>query len=82
MKKKITKRAVDTLNRGESFADTEIRGFVVRRLPSDRLSYGYRYTHQGRRRWLAFKMGHNAGQSEKSRRGVRGQGRSGRESTY
>jgi integrase len=57
MKKKITKRAVDTLKAGESFADTEMPGFVVRRLPSGRLSYGYRYTHQGRRRWLAFKMG-------------------------
>ncbi|MEI7871836.1 MAG: integrase family protein [Alphaproteobacteria bacterium] len=66
MKKKITKRAVDTLRPGESFADTEIRGFVVRRLPSGRLSYGYRYTASGQRRWLAFQMGITPEQARKA----------------
>ncbi len=57
MQKTITKRAVDALKRGESLADTELPGFIVRRLPSGRLSYGYRYTKDGRRHWLAIGVG-------------------------
>jgi hypothetical protein len=33
-RKTITKRAVDALGPGESIADDEVRGFVVRRMPS------------------------------------------------
>src|SRR5262245_51453721 len=57
MRKTITKRAVDALKAGESLADTDLPGFVVRRLPSGRLSYGYRYTKDGRRHWLAIGVG-------------------------
>ncbi len=57
MQKTITKRAVDALKHGESLADTDLPGFVVRRLPSGRLSYGYRYTKDGRRHWLAIGVG-------------------------
>jgi integrase len=57
MRKSITKRAVDALKLGQIIADDELPGFVVRRLPSGKLSYGYRYTTEGRRRWLAIGMG-------------------------
>ena len=57
MQKTITKRAVDALKPGELIADTELRGFIVRRLPSGRLTYGLRYTKDGRRRWLAVGVG-------------------------
>jgi integrase-like protein/Arm domain-containing DNA-binding protein len=54
MKAKITKRTVDTLRPGESVADAEVRGFVVRRLPSGTVTYGYRYRTKGagEQRWL------------------------------
>ena len=48
MRKTITKRAVDALKAGKSLADTDLPGFVVRRLPSGRLSYGYRCTKERR----------------------------------
>jgi integrase len=57
MQKSITKRAVDALKLGQIIADDELPGFVVRRLPSGKLSYGYRYTKDGHRRWLAIGMG-------------------------
>lgn len=57
MRKLITKRAVDALKPGEAIADSELPGFVVRRLPSGRLSYGYRYTQDGKRLWLNIGMG-------------------------
>src|SRR5262249_17455857 len=50
---KISKRVVDGLERGAIVTDTEIRGFVPRRLPSGLVSYGFRYRNQsGRQRWL------------------------------
>ena len=52
MRVKITKSAVDALRPGESLADIEIKGFVVRRLPSGTVTYGYRYRLGGRQRWL------------------------------
>ncbi len=54
MRKAITKRAIDALKAGEIIADTEIRGFVARRLPSGTVTYGYRYrdTKTGLRRWV------------------------------
>jgi integrase len=57
MRKTITKRAVGALRPGQIISDQEIAGFVVRRLPSGRLSYGFRYTQDGRRRWIAIGVG-------------------------
>lgn len=57
MRKLVTKRAVDSLKPGEAIADSELPGFIVRRLPSGRLSYGYRYTQDGKRLWLNIGMG-------------------------
>lgn len=55
-RKAITKRAVDALKPGEMLADTEVRGFVARRLPSGVVTYGLRYRDKGtgKRRWLAL----------------------------
>jgi hypothetical protein len=53
MKSKIMKRTVDVLLPGQSIADTEIRGFVARRLPSGAITYGFRFRNpEGRQRWL------------------------------
>jgi integrase len=56
MKAKISKTTVDRLPRGKLLVDTEIRGFVARRLPNGTVTYGMRYrdkaTHQ--RRWLGL----------------------------
>jgi len=55
MKEKITKRTVDALPSGDFIADTEIRGFVARRLPSGVVTYGFQYrTPDGRRPWLSL----------------------------
>src|SRR5579859_5236581 len=55
MRAKIAKRAVDQLEPGQSLADTEIRGFIARRLPSGAITYGYRFRNrQGEQRWLAL----------------------------
>ncbi len=56
MKGKITKTAVDALPKGEFISDTEIIGFIARRLPSGTVTFGYQYTpKRGPRRW--FKLG-------------------------
>jgi integrase len=52
VKAKISKRTVDALAPGEAISDTEIRGFVARRLRSGTLTYGYRYRHGPNRKWL------------------------------
>jgi integrase len=57
MQKTITKRAVDALKPGEILADDQLPGFVCRRLPSGRLSYGLRFTKDGKRHWLAIGVG-------------------------
>jgi integrase len=57
VRKTITKRAVDALKPGQIIADDTLPGFVVRRLPSGRLTYGYRFTKDGRRKWLAIGIG-------------------------
>ena len=56
MRGKITKRTVERLQRGDIVSDTEVRGFVVRRLPSGAIQYGLRYRVRdtGQRRWLAL----------------------------
>jgi len=51
---KITKASVDALAHGEFLADTEVKGFVVRRLPSGVVTYGLRYRAGGKQRWLAL----------------------------
>ena len=51
---KITKATVDALKPGEFLSDTEVQGFVVRRLPSGVASYGLRYRVPGKQRWLAL----------------------------
>jgi integrase len=54
MRDKISKRSVDALKAGDSLADTEIKGFVARRLPSGVLTYGLRYRADGKQRWFAL----------------------------
>jgi len=54
MRGKITKAAIDALPKGEILADTDVRGFVARRLPSGVVTYGLRYRVAGRQRWLAL----------------------------
>lgn len=50
---KITKRSVDAMQPGDIIADSEVRGFVVRCLPSGTRTYGYRYVNvAGAQRWL------------------------------
>ena len=56
MRAKITKTAVDALKPGDIVADNEVRGFVVRRLPSGIATYGLRYRARGKQRWLALGM--------------------------
>jgi integrase len=50
----ITKRRVDALRPGESLVDDQVRGFVVRRLPTGSISYGLRYSSGGRQKWLSL----------------------------
>lgn len=57
MRKAITKRAVDALKPGEIIADDSLPGFVVRCLPSGRLTYGFRYMKDGKRRWIGLGVG-------------------------
>ena len=54
MRAKITKTAVDALRPGQTIADTEIKGLVVRRLPSGTATYGLRYRSGGLQRWFAL----------------------------
>src|ERR1700687_5840758 len=54
MQGKITKTAVDALEPGDILADTEVKGFVARRLPSGVVTYGLRYRAAGRQRWFAL----------------------------
>src|SRR5438270_10045911 len=52
VKAKISKRSVDALAPGGTIFDTEIRGFVARRLETGTVTYGYRYRHGSIRKWL------------------------------
>jgi integrase len=54
---KITKRAVDALEPGERIADSEIRGFLVRRLDSGAASYAYRYRVKGTNQQRLISLG-------------------------
>src|SRR5690348_2388578 len=55
MQGKIIKTSVDAMQPGDLLADTEIKGFVARRLPSGTIQYGFRYRNAaGRQRWHAL----------------------------
>lgn len=43
MRAKITKRQIDMLTPGAILADEEVRGFVVRKLSTGAVTYGFRY---------------------------------------
>jgi integrase len=57
MRAKITKRNVDQLTAGQSIADSEVRGFRVRRLDSGVIVYEFRYSRNGRR--PCINLGHH-----------------------
>ncbi len=67
MQGKITKAAVDALKPGDILADTEVKGFVARRLPSGVITYGLRYRVAGKQRWLALGL-HGRVTPDKARR--------------
>jgi integrase len=67
MQGKITKAAIDTLQSGEILADTEVKGFVARRLPSGVVTYGLRYRVARKQRWLALGV-HGRVTPDKARR--------------
>lgn len=54
MRQKISKSTIDAMQKGDILVDTEVRGFVARRLPSGVVTYGFRYRVRGRQRWLAL----------------------------
>lgn len=56
MQAKITKSRVDRMEAGEIIADEEIKGFVVRKLDSGAVTYGYRYRDKstGKQRWIGL----------------------------
>jgi integrase len=55
MKDRISKRTVDALRAGDFIADTEIKGFIARRLLSGAVTYGFQYrTDDGKRPWLSL----------------------------
>src|SRR3954447_8367430 len=57
MPAKITKKAVDALQPGDRIADSEIRGFLVRRLDSGAASYAYRYRVKGTNQQRLISLG-------------------------
>jgi integrase len=55
VKVKITKTAVEALESGERIVDTDIDGFMARRLPSGAITYGFRYRLKGKpQRWVSL----------------------------
>ena len=55
MKQMINKSSVDAMQVGTVVVDTKIDGFVARKLPSGKVSYGYRYRdHTRTQRWLSL----------------------------
>jgi hypothetical protein len=54
MQGKITKAAISALRPGEILSDTEVKGFVARRLPTGVVTYGLRYRVASRQRWFAL----------------------------
>jgi integrase len=55
MKQIISKSTVDTMKIGDIAVDTKIDGFVARKLPSGKVTYGFRYRdHTRTQRWLSL----------------------------
>ena len=54
MQTKITIAEVKKLAIGETIRDTEIRGFLARRLPSGKVSFGYQYQLDGKRSFVSL----------------------------
>lgn len=68
MRGKISKRTVDDLVAGDVLWDTELKGFVARKLKSGHVSYGLKYTDRaGGQRWFALGL-HGAVTPELARR--------------
>lgn len=53
---KITNQTVDALKPGQRIADSALKGFIVRRLASGAITYGFRYRDKAtnRQRWLSL----------------------------
>jgi integrase len=51
MKQLISKSSVDAMPKGASLVDTKIDGFVARKLPSGKVSYGFRYRGKDHKQW-------------------------------
>ena len=51
MKQIINKSSVDAMPKGVSMVDTKVDGFIARKLPSGKVSYGYRYRGKNRKQW-------------------------------
>lgn len=67
----ITKRAVDAMRPGDIIADDEVRGFVIRCLPSGTRTYGFRYVNAaGKQRWLPLGL-HGSVTPDGARRAAR-----------
>ena len=56
MQTKITTRTVTALATGAYMRDTEIPGFLARRLPSGKVSFGYQYKINGKRSFASLGM--------------------------
>jgi integrase len=51
MKQLISKSNVDAMPRGANIVDTKIDGFIARKLPSGKVSYGFRYRGKDHKQW-------------------------------
>lgn len=51
MKQLISKSTVDAMEKGASIVDTKIDGFIARKLPSGKVSYGFRYRGKNHKQW-------------------------------
>jgi integrase len=53
---KITTKSIAKLQLGARITDSEMRGFIARRLPSGKVSFGYQYVAptSGERRWISI----------------------------
>ena len=51
MKQLISKSNVDAMPKGASIVDTKVDGFIARKLPSGRVSYGFRYRGKDHKQW-------------------------------
>ena len=51
MRQIINKSNVDAMPKGALIVDTKVDGFVARKLPSGKVSYGFRYRGRDRKQW-------------------------------